>query len=60
MEEKAYLIEQAFRRLGPLNHSFEHLWTPLAATPLLWLVVTLSAYATAARSCFNGLPGGAG
>jgi putative effector of murein hydrolase len=28
-----------------MNHSFEHLWTPLAATPLLWLVVTLSAYA---------------
>jgi putative effector of murein hydrolase len=28
-----------------MNHSLEHLWTPLAATPLLWLVVTLSAYA---------------
>jgi len=28
-----------------MNHSLEHLWTPLAATPLLWLVVTFSAYA---------------
>jgi len=28
-----------------MNHFLEHLWTPLAATPLLWLVATLSAYA---------------
>ena len=28
-----------------MNHSLQHLWTPLATTPLLWLVVTLSAYA---------------
>jgi putative effector of murein hydrolase len=27
-----------------MNHSIQHLWTPLAATPLLWLVVTLAAY----------------
>jgi putative effector of murein hydrolase len=27
-----------------MNHSLQHLWTPLSATPLLWLVVTLSAY----------------
>lgn len=28
-----------------MNHSLLHLWTPLSATPLLWLVVTLAAYA---------------
>jgi putative effector of murein hydrolase len=27
-----------------LNHSLQHLWTPLATTPLLWLAVTLGAY----------------
>ncbi len=27
-----------------MNASLQHLWTPLAATPLLWLVVTLAAY----------------
>jgi putative effector of murein hydrolase len=27
-----------------MNHSIQHLWTPLSTTPLLWLVVTLSAY----------------
>lgn len=25
-------------------HAFENLWTPLATTPLVWLVVTLAAY----------------
>ena len=27
-----------------MNNSVQHLWTPLATTPLLWLVVTLAAY----------------
>jgi putative effector of murein hydrolase len=27
-----------------MNNSLQHLWTPLATTPLLWLVVTLAAY----------------
>jgi len=27
-----------------MNRAIEHLWTPLAATPLLWLVVTIAAY----------------
>jgi putative effector of murein hydrolase len=27
-----------------VNNSLQHLWTPLATTPLLWLVVTLAAY----------------
>lgn len=27
-----------------MDHSLQHLWTPLATTPLLWLVVTLTAY----------------
>jgi len=30
-----------------MNHSLQHLWTPLATTPLLWLAVTLAAYAIA-------------
>lgn len=28
-----------------MNAAIRHLWTPLATTPLLWLVVTLAAYA---------------
>jgi putative effector of murein hydrolase len=27
-----------------MNNSVQHLWTPLATTPLFWLVVTLAAY----------------
>jgi putative effector of murein hydrolase len=27
-----------------MNHSIQHLWTPIAATPLMWLVVTFAAY----------------
>jgi len=41
-----------------LNHSLQHLWTPLAATPLLWLAVTLGAYVigrAVQRAC-NGSP----
>ena len=27
-----------------MGHALSHLWTPIAATPLLWLAVTLAAY----------------
>lgn len=27
-----------------MSHPIQHLWTPIAATPLLWLFVTLAAY----------------
>jgi putative effector of murein hydrolase len=27
-----------------MNHSLQHLWVPLAATPLIWLAVTLASY----------------
>lgn len=27
-----------------MNHSIQHLWTPIATTPLVWLVVTLATY----------------
>jgi putative effector of murein hydrolase len=30
-----------------MNTTLRHLWTPLATTPLLWLVVTLAAYVVA-------------
>jgi len=41
-----------------MNKVFEHLWTPLATTPLVWLAVTLAAYLTGSRlqrAC-NGSP----
>ena len=37
-----------------MDRAIGHLWTPLAATPLLWLVVTIAAYAVgrlAHRAC---------
>ena len=32
-----------------MNHSIQHLWTPLAATPLLWLVVSIAGYLAGKR-----------
>jgi putative effector of murein hydrolase len=32
-----------------MNKAIQHLWTPLATTPLLWLAVTLTAYVAARR-----------
>jgi putative effector of murein hydrolase len=32
-----------------MNHSIQHLWTPLAATPLLWLVVSIAGYVAGKR-----------
>jgi putative effector of murein hydrolase len=32
-----------------MNMAIEHLWTPLAATPLLWLAVTVAAYLMGCR-----------
>ncbi len=32
-----------------MNSAIEHLWTPLATTPLLWLAVTLAAYVVGVR-----------
>jgi putative effector of murein hydrolase len=37
-----------------MNRAVDRLWTPLAATPLLWLAVTIAAYVTgrlAQRAC---------
>src|SRR5208283_6065839 len=39
---------------SPMNSAIGHLWTPLAATPLLWLAVTIAAYVVgrlAQRAC---------
>jgi putative effector of murein hydrolase len=33
-----------------MNKAIQHLWTPLATTPLLWLAVTLAAYVAARRA----------
>jgi len=32
-----------------MNHSIQHLWTPLATTPLLWLVVSIAGYVAGKR-----------
>jgi putative effector of murein hydrolase len=32
-----------------MNKAIQHLWTPLATTPLLWLAVTLAAYVAARK-----------
>src|SRR5258706_7701932 len=53
------LLRTAARRrpcnFGPagqpaMNKAIQHLWTPLATTPLLWLAVTLAAYVAARRA----------
>jgi hypothetical protein len=42
-----------------MNAAIVHLWTPLAATPLVWLTVTVAAYLTGRlvqRVCGGRLP----
>ena len=41
-----------------MTYALEHMWTPLAATPLVWLTVTLLAYRGATllqRACKGSL-----